>query len=110
MARNVYSILLEGGVIVGGSTVVFPAVAGFQYVIRDLDGQVIGPNINTATLLFQTAGAAPITIQIPPFVTAPFKWSGRIVFNESSGLSISLAGDPSCSVGFTLSGYQLTLP
>jgi hypothetical protein len=110
MARNVYSVLLEGGVIAGGSTVVFPALAGFQYVMRDLQGAVIGPNINTATLLFTTAGAAPISIGIAPFVTATFSWSGRIVFDESTGLSITLAGDPSCSADFTLSGYKLTLP
>ena len=109
LAAPVYSTLFQSEELVGGGLTILPVPSDVTWVLRDLT--VFRANNGTfGGYFYMTLDGVYITgCGLPPFISKPFEWHGRVVCPPSTEVQLVFsAGSGKAHV--TLSGYTLTLP
>ena len=105
MSRPVYSSLLLSGQVGDEISAPLGPLAGFKWVVRDIDIYVI---YAVAGAYFNVNDQTPTFLWWFPVPTAPIygSWRGRQVVEQGQEVSVTANG---CVVAYRVSGYNLSL-
>lgn len=111
MARNpvVYSTVFLSGNLAGGESSSVTVPDGFVWVLRDIQGLIIGDTNNVTFATLSVDDVVLLQWSLAVNVGIPSEWNGHMVCLPGETLLVG-ASPAAGGWAFRLSGYQLTQP